>query len=89
MIEKHPAASPPYVPSDLTPLPVEVTNSDVIKALRSFPTGTAPDPSGLQAIHLKEAVLCPSPDLANHALSNLTKFVNKLCAGQAPPSATP
>ena len=89
MIEKHPAASPPSVPSDPTPPPVEVTNSDVIKALRSFPTGTAPGPSGLRAIHLKEAVLCPSPDRANHALSNLTKFVNQLCAGQAPPSATP
>ena len=37
----------------------------------------------------KEAVDCPSPDQANNMLSSLTKFVNHLAAGQAPPSILP
>ena len=89
MTEKHPSAAPPLMPPDPVPPSVTVTDSDVIKALRSFPTGTAPGPSGLRATHLKEAVLCPSPDRANYALSNLTKFINQLCAGQDSPSITP
>ena len=86
MKEKHPSASPLSIPSDPVPPPARVTEGDVISTLRSFPTGTAPGPSGLRAIHLTEAVFCLSPDRANYALINLTMFVNKLCAGQLPPS---
>ena len=89
MKEKHPSTSPLSIPSDPVPPPDRVTEGDVISTLRSFPTGTAPGPSGLRAIHLTEAVFCLSPDRANYALINLTMFVNKLCAGQLPPSIAP
>ena len=62
---------------------------NVIKALRSFPSGTAPGPSGLRVNHLKETVFCPSPDRSNHVLFRLTKFINLLCGGNVPPTVTP
>ena len=36
-------------------------------ALKSFPSGSAPGPSGLRANHLKQAVFCPSPDRSGTA----------------------
>ena len=50
-----------------------------------------PGPSGFcpSQAHLKEAVGCPSLDLDNRLLSSLTKYVNLLAAGHAPPSVTP
>ena len=89
MKEKHPSTSPPSIPSDPVPPPARVMEGDVISALRSFPTGTAPGPCGLRAIHLTEAVFCPSPDRANYTLINLTTLVNKLCAGQVPLPVAP
>ena len=56
---------------------------EVLRALRSFPNGTAPGPSRLRTNYLKEAVLCPSPDHASCALRALTGLVNALCSGQA------
>jgi len=55
-------------------------------SIKSFSKGSAPGPSGLRANHLKEAVFCPSPDRANHALHCLMKLVNLLWAGIAPGS---
>ena len=89
MVIKHPSGVPPSFPSDSVPSPVEVAEANVIKALRSFPTGTAPGPSGLRANHLKEAVFCPSPDRANYAVLSLTKLINLLCAGATPPAVSP
>ena len=79
----------PRFPLTLFLLLVEVAEANVIEALRYFPTGTAPGPSGLRANHLKEAVFCPSPDRANYALLSLTKLINLLCAGLTPPAVTP
>jgi len=42
MLEKHPCSNPPHVPSDPAPPPFQVTEGDVMRALRSFPNGTAP-----------------------------------------------
>ena len=89
MLAKHPRAAPPPLPVDSVPPPVQVAEVNVIKALRSFPSGTAPSQSGLRANHLKEAVFCPSPDRSNYVLLRLTKFINLLCAGNAPPAVTP
>ena len=62
---------------------------DVLRALRSFPNGTAPGPSRFRANHLKEAVFCPSSDRANFALQGLLGVVNRLCAGRAPSAVIP
>ena len=89
MLAKHPQADPPSIPSDPAPPPLQVTEMDVVRALRSFPNGTAPGPSSFRANHLKEAVFCPSPDRANFALQGLLGVVNRLCAGRAPSAVIP
>ena len=71
MLAKHPQVSPPQIPLDPAPLPADISEGDVLRALKSFPDGSAPGPSGCRANHLKEAVLCPSPDCAAFALRNL------------------
>ena len=68
------------------PPPLSLSESAVFRAVRSFPNGSAPGPSGLRPCHLKEAVCCPSPVRATQALSSLTSFVNTLAFGKAPPS---
>ena len=65
MLSKHPQAPPP-------PTSVQVTIEEVARALKSFPNGSAPGPSGLRANHLKEAAFCPSPDRADYAQRTLS-----------------
>ena len=79
----HKTASPllPQVQRHLHPLSLKQSSK---KGVRSFPNGSAPGPSGLRPSHVRE-----SPDRANNMLSSLTKFVNHLAAGQAPPSILP
>ena len=84
MLTKHPQADPPCIPSDPVPPSLQVREMDVVRALRSFPNGTAPGPSSFRANHFKEAVFCPSPDRANYALRGLVGVVNHLCAGRVP-----
>ena len=55
MLQKHPQTSPLPPPLLSPPDPPEVPASVVVKALCSFPAGSAPGPSGLRAYHLKEA----------------------------------
>ena len=61
MLGKHPHAAPPPIPSSPVPPAVRISELDMVRALQSFPNGTAPGPSGLRANHLKEAILCHSP----------------------------
>ena len=89
MRAKHPQADPPSIPPAPTPPPVQVSGGDVIRALRSFPSDSAPGPSNFRASHFKEAVLCPSPDQANYALQGLLGVVNLLCGGHAPLEVVP
>ena len=53
MISKHPTSGLPSLPADPPPPAVEVSKEDVARALKSFPNGSAPGPSGLRANHLK------------------------------------
>ena len=89
MFTKHPQAPTPTIPTDLVPPPADITDADVLRALKSFPSGSAPGPSSCRANHLKEAVLCPSPDRAGHALRALCGVVKLLCAGEANPEVAP
>ena len=57
--------------------------------MRSFPRDSSPGPSLLRANHLKEAILCPSPDSGNKALQAITGTVNHLCAGCIHPEVVP
>ena len=38
---------------------------------------------------ISRKLFCPSPDRSNFVLLRLTKFINLLCAGNAPPAVTP
>ena len=60
MLTKHPQSPSPLLPSGPTSPPLQICERDIIKALQSFPNGTAPGPSRLRANHLKEAAFCPS-----------------------------
>ena len=56
MLAKHPQSGASPSSFDEAPPPVQVAIVDVVNALRSFPSGTAPGPSCLRANHVKEAV---------------------------------
>ena len=57
MLAKHPQVSLPQIPLDPAPLPADISEGDVLRALKSFTGGSAPGPSGCRANHLKESVL--------------------------------
>ncbi len=84
MLNKHPQAPSPEVPSGLVPQPPKLAESTVLKCVKSFPPGSAPGPSGLRPSHLFETVLCPSPDLAAKSLFSLSCLVNLLASGHVP-----
>jgi hypothetical protein len=86
---KHPQLPSPSVPSSPPPSSVRIEESCVLRALKTFPPGTAPGPSGLKVNHLKEAALCPSPARASAALQSLSKVTNILGSGLAPSEVFP
>ncbi len=89
MLSKHPQAPPPTLPSDPVPTPTPLLPPAIRKGVLSFPHGSSPGPSALRPSHLREAIRFPSPDQADRLLASLTRFVNLLAAGQAPPSIKP
>ena len=89
MLAKHPQTPPPSLPCDPSPPSPEIPEAVVLKAVQSFPTGSALEPSGLRATHLKEAILCSSFSSATWALQSLSTLVNELGAGHSPPEVTP
>ena len=89
MLAKHPQDDLPLISHLPLPTPIKIDEATVVKAMKSFPNGTAPGPSALRANHLKEAVFCPSPDRANTTLKALSRIVNILISGQVPPEVVP
>ena len=61
----------------------------VLRALCSFPHGSAPGLSSVRASHLMEAVYCPSPNRSSSALQGLVRVVNLLSRGCVAPSVLP
>ena len=84
MTKKHPQSPRPVLPEGPATQPPKLSESAVLRGVRSFPSGSAPGPSGLRPSHLQEAVNCPSPDQANKLLFSLTSFV-----GRTPPTICP
>ncbi len=87
--EKHPQdrPAPPSeaAPPALTPA-ASFSSDDVLKALRSFPRGSAAGPSGLRPQHLLDGVREPSQRVA---LEALTDALNTLVSGRVPPALAP
>ena len=82
--DKHPAAS---IQATGLPTPSQagcllVEESDVRRAVLSFPPGSAGGPDGIRPQHIRDMLLCreAGPDF----LSALTAFVNLVLAGGCP-----
>ena len=84
MLVKHPQAPFPLIPSDPVPTAVNISDEDVLRALKSFPAGSTPGLSSFRPTHFREAVLCPSPECVDRTLRALSGVVKHLCAGHAP-----
>ena len=89
MLAKHPQSPHPPSPATPAPTPVQITAEGLAKALKSFPSGSAPGPSSFRPTHFKEAVFCPSPDRANRALLALLDVINLMGAGDVPSMVVP
>jgi len=87
--EKHP--SPPVnriqAPGTGDTFALQVTQDDVIKAVRSFPSGSAGGPDGIRPQHIRELVTCK--ESASSFVPALTAFVNCLLMGDCPPEVQP
>jgi hypothetical protein len=84
LVERHPLAAPDRAPvSD--PLPgniinLQVTEKEVMHAIRSFPSGSAGGPDGLRPQHVLDMVKCA--DTGPALLTSITALVNALLRGQ-------
>ena len=87
--EKHPPASrstaglPP--PSQFSS--VSVTETDVRRAVMTFPAGSAGGPDGLRPQHLRDLILCR--EAGSELLCSLTAFTNMLLTGGCPADIAP
>ena len=52
MLSKHPQSAPLALPSSPVPPAEKLTESVILKGVKSFPNGSAPGPSGLHPSHL-------------------------------------
>ena len=83
--ELHPQAPLPPRRAEPSPTPsaqCEVT--DVRAAIMSFPTASAPGPSGLRADHLRDCITSVSPPAAAQLLNAVTALCNRCLAGDLP-----
>ena len=90
--EKHPprhSLSAGCTPPDPRPTPQEVSSTQVLSAIRSFPAGSAGGPDGLHPQHLKDLV-AGRPNLSSQiVLESLTRFVNFVLASDILADARP
>ncbi len=89
MLNKHPKAPPPTLPPGPPPSPTLLLESIILRSVKSFPHASAAGPSSLRSSHLREAILCPTPDRAGQILTSLSWFVNPLASGRAPHICSP
>jgi len=89
LLDKHPSPPPErgVIPDAQPMVAVQMTEPDVLQAIRSFPAGSAGGPDGVRPQHVLEMVNCreAGPEL----LSALTGFVNCLLQGEIHPRVSP
>ena len=88
MLAKYLQNPSPSLPMKMPPSP-EIPEALVLKATQSFSVGFVPEPSGLRADRLKEAVLCPSFTRAIRALQSLSATVKEFSAECTSPEVIP
>ena len=87
LLELHTQADLPEPRSLALPPPPDLVCelNDIKAALMSFPTATAPGPSGLRAAHLRECTTSSS-ETADRLLNALTLLANRALNGSLPRS---
>ena len=89
---KHPQAHPStHIPtlSEGLPSPPWVSEDDVIRAICSFPSGSAGGPDGLRPQHLKDLTGSSAEKGGRDLRQALTSFVNLVLQGRTPSSVRP
>ena len=86
MHAKHPHSPPPppLPPPDASPY--SFSSAETLNALNSFHSLSAGGPSGCRAAHIREAI---QSDRGNALLSTMTRLINFLVGGKAPPAIAP
>ena len=91
--ERHPPRYPnsknPPESAKNTCCSIEVTSSEVLAAIHSFPAGSAGGPDGLRPQHLKDVVTSRSGSGASLLLEALCCFVNFVIKGEVLEDARP
>jgi hypothetical protein len=89
LIERHPVPPNNRIPAvdqdDITA--IQVSEVDVMHAIRTFPAGSSGGPDGLRPQHVLDLVTCPQSGSA--LLTAITALVNSLLAGKCNPAVTP
>jgi len=82
--QKHPQASvrAAELPRPLQSQCLSVDESEVRRAVLSFPAGSAGGPDGLRPQHIRDMLLCK--EAGSGFLTALTAFVNMTLSGQCP-----
>ena len=85
LCQKHPQASHGSISVSPSPdcTPFQVTEQNVLEAVKSFPSGSSGGPDGLRPKHVQDILGCPSH--GREALAALTALVNLLLKGKCPP----
>ena len=89
LLEKHPAAfiSSIQLPDPGTTASLQVSEEEVLKAIRSFPAGSSGGPDGIRPQHIVDLVNCS--ESGSTLLSAITTFTNSLLAGKCHHAVTP
>ena len=87
--QKHPNPHPDSsIPPSPPPRILEVPIEEIVKAIKSFPNGSAGGPDGLRPQHLKD--MTNSFEGGGHSLLlALSSFIRLVLAGKTPPSIRP
>ena len=88
--EKHPPSHPDTIcpPFQSSSSTLQVTSSLVLKAISSFPAGSAGGPDGLRPQHLKDLTMNREASDVE-LIDALTEFVNLILCGEILPAARP
>lgn len=89
LLERHP--QPPFdrrsAQSPDNVAAIQVTESEVMKSIRSFPAGSSGGPDGVRPQHILDLV--NSRESGSALLTSLTAFVNSLLEGKCSPEVKP
>ena len=83
---KHPEAPSPE-PVSITPpsvAPISVDEETVLKAVRNMRSGSCGGLDGMRPIYLQDMLSPETADSGKKLLSNLTRLINQMLAGQVP-----